>query len=107
MFVPNLIEIISIFEIDTTTFVILSSLLIFILQLLLCLKAKKLLIKLLPPISLAVLAIAFFISIIFCDGWNAIGCLFIAIFAVGLLFICAIAWGIWAIIRKIKKHTTN
>ncbi len=103
MFRPNLIEIISIFEIDTTSFVILSSLLIFILQFLLCLKSKKFLIKLIPLIFLSALAIVFFTCSIFVDGWDTIGYIFIALFAVALLFICVIAWVLQSIIKKIKK----
>ena len=89
------------FEIDATTaFVLVISVLIFILQVLLCFKTKKLFTKLIPIISLVISTIVFAVLSACIGGWDGIGLLFVALFSFGLLFVCGFAWAIWAIRRK-------
>ena len=88
-------------EIDTTAFVVIASVLIMVLQMLLCFLVKKRFMKLLPVSVLGISTVVFSICCVFADGWDAIGYLFFAIFSVGLLIVCGIGWGIWAIVKAI------
>ena len=91
-------------EVDSTTlFVIAAVLFVFPVQLLLCFKAKKLLVKLLPPIFLTVAAIIFFAMAFVAQDWDAIGYFIFSALSGALLIVCGIAWGIWAIVVGIRK----
>ena len=91
----------SYFEIDFTTIVVfISAIATLILQLLLCFKAKKIFIKLLPIALLIVSTIVFSICSASINGWDGFGYLFFALLSFGLIFVCGIGWGIWAIIRN-------
>ena len=88
-------------EIDyPTTVVFVSVIASLILQLLLCFKAKKIFIKLLPIALLIVSTIVFYVCSASINGWDGLGYLFFALLSFGLLFVCGIGWGIWATIRK-------
>ena len=73
-------------------------------QLLLCFKAKKRIIRLLPVIVFAVLTIAFFIMAVVAQGWDGLGYLFFAIYTAITLFVCGVGWGIWWIVRRCKRR---
>ena len=89
------------FEIDaTTTFVLVISVLVLILQLLLCYKAKKLFLKLIPIIFLVISTIVFSVLSAFIGGWDGIGLLFFALFSFELLFVSGFGWAIWVIAKK-------
>ena len=91
----------SYFEIDYPTIVVfVSAIATLILQLLLCFKAKKIFIKLLPIALLIVSTIVFSICSASINGWDGFGYLFFALLSFGLIFVCGIGWGIWAIIRN-------
>ena len=91
----------STFEIDLPTIVVLISAIITLcLQLWLCRKAKSVFVKLLPIVLLTLSTIAFFVCAEYASGWDAFGYLFFALLSFGLLLVCGIGWGIWAIIRK-------
>ena len=91
----------SYFEIDIPTIVVfVSAIATLILQLLLCFKAKKIFIKLLPIALLIVSTIVFSICSASTNGWDGFGYLFFALLSFGLIFVCGIGWGIWAIIRN-------
>ena len=88
-------------EMDFPTIVIFASAITtLILQLLLCFKAKKIFIKLLPIALLIVSTIVFYVCSASINGWDGLGYLFFALLSFGLLFVCGIGWGIWAIVRK-------
>lgn len=72
-------------------------------QLLLCFKAKRRMIRLLPVIILSVLTVFFLVMAVTATGWDGIGYIFLAIFISFMLLACGIGWGIWAIIRFVKK----
>ena len=72
-------------------------------QLILCFRAKKLLIKLLPAILLAVTAITFYIMAITAKDWSGFAYMIVTVFFGVLLIFSGIAWGIWAIVRLVKK----
>ena len=88
-------------EIDYPTIVVFVSVIAtLILQLLLCFKAKKIFIKLLPITLLIVSTIVFSICSASINGWDGLGYLFFALLSFGLILVCSIGWGVWAIIRK-------
>lgn len=88
-------------ELDATTgFVLIISALILLLQLLLCFRANKLFLKLIPAVLLVISTIIFSVLSACIGGWDGIGLLFFAFFSIGLLFVSGIGWGIWAIVRK-------
>ena len=89
------------FEFDMPTMVVLFSIfLTSIVQLLLCFKAKKTLVKLLPVALLAVATIVLYIIARNVGGWDALGYLFFVVLCFGLLIVCGICWGVWAVVRK-------
>lgn len=91
----------SYFEIDFPIIVVfISAIATLILQLLLCFKAKKIFIKLLPIALLIVSTIVFSICSASINGWDGLGYLFFALLSFGLIFVCGIGWAIWAIIKK-------
>ena len=73
------------------------------LQLVLCFKAKKLIVKLLPSILLVAAVIVFYAMIFIIRDRAAIGFGILAVFTEVLLFFDVIAWVIWGIIKLIKR----
>ena len=90
-------------EIDFPAVVVfVSAIATLILQFLLCFKVKKIFMKLLPMALLVVSTIVFSICSASVNGWDGLGYLFFALLSFGLLFVCGIVWGVWAIFRKIS-----
>ena len=88
-------------ELDFPTIVVFVSVIAtLILQLLVCFKTKKIFIKLLPIALLIVSTIVFSICSASINGWDGLGYLFFAFLSFGLIIVCGVAWGIWAIARK-------
>ena len=88
-------------EIDYPTIVVFVSVIAtLILQLLLCFKAKKIFIKLLPITVLIVSTIVFSICSATINGWDGLGYLLFALLSFGLILVCGIGWAIWAITKK-------
>lgn len=75
-----------------------------ILQLLLCFKAKKIFIKLIPIALLIVSTIVFYICSTTINGWDGLGYLFFALLSFGLILVCGLGWGVWAIIGKRRSE---
>lgn len=78
-------------------------LIILAVQLVLCAKAKKIIVKLLPTILLVAAIIVFYALIFIIQDRSAIGFGILAVFAEVLLFFDIVAWVIWGIIRLIKR----
>ena len=97
---PNSFELLK-FDIPTMV-VLFSVILTAIVQLLLCFKAKKALFKLLPVALLAVATIVLYIIAHNVGGWDALSYLFFVVLCIGLLIVCAICWGVWALVRKVN-----
>lgn len=76
-------------------------------QLVLCFKAKKRLIKLLPMAVFAVATIVFYIMMLTAKEWSALVYVILAVFFGVLLLFSGIAWGIWAVVRLVKKKNRN
>ena len=88
-------------ELDFPTIVVFISVIAaLILQLLLCFKAKKIFIKLLPIALLIVSTIVFCVCSATINDWDGLGYLFFALLSFGLIIVCGVAWGVWAIARK-------
>ncbi len=69
-------------------------------QLLLCFKAKRLTVRLLPVIILSGLIIAFIVMNFAAIGWDRLLYIFFTVYTAFMLFMCCIGWGIWAIACK-------
>lgn len=91
-----------IFEIKTEIFVGILSVFALALQLLLCFKVKKRLLRLIPVILFAAATAVFFLLTFLSEGWDSIGFLLLAVFAAALLLTSGIGWGIWALIHHHK-----
>ena len=89
------------FEFDATTVVVLLSAAgALLIQLLLCFKAKGTFIKFLPMLLLTVSTVVFSVCSASINGWDGLGYLFFALLSFGLILVCGIGWGLWAIARK-------
>jgi hypothetical protein len=94
--------------IQLTIFVIIFSALVLLpIQLLLCFKVRSRLIRLLPVMLLSVPVVIFAVLSYVVIGWDAIGYLFLAIFAGVMLAACGIGWGIWAIATLMKRRQSK
>ena len=94
--------------IELTTFVIIFSALVLLpIQLLLCFKVRSRLIRLVPVMLLSVLVVIFAVLSYVVIGWDAIGYLFLAIFAGMMLAACGIGWGIRAIATLMKRQQSK
>lgn len=69
-------------------------------QLLLCFKAKRLTVRLLPVIILSGLIIDFIVMNFAAIGRDRLLYIFCTVYTAFMLFMCCIGWGIWAIACK-------
>ena len=90
-------------EIETPLFLAIVTVLMMLLQLLLCFKAKRKMIKTLPIITFAAITAICLSLAPFFDGWDFVGIVFIAICAAVVVLACAAVLAIFAIIKKITK----
>lgn len=72
-------------------------------QLMLCIKAKRLLVKLLPSLLAASAAAVFYILMITATDWSAMVYLLCAAFCGAMLLASALAWGASALISLLQK----
>ena len=92
-------------DIEITTLIAVSSILMVLpIQLLLCFKVKKLFFRLLPSFVLTATTIFLFILMRITTDWDAIGYAILFVFSGVLLMFSGIAWGVWAIVKLIKKR---
>ena len=93
-------------KIDASNFIaIVIGIVIFVVQLILLFKKKKLIIKLLPTILFVIAAIVFLIgfSTTGGNGWDALGWLLLLVFDIIYFAVCAGAWLIYGIVKLFKK----
>lgn len=74
-------------------------------QLLLCFKAKRRWVKLLPTILFAVLTPALYAVALMVHDWSAFVYLILAVFSGVLLLFSGLAWGIWGIVKLVRKKS--
>ena len=91
-------------DIEVTTLIAITSVLVVLpIQLLLCFKVKPIFLRLLPSILLTGTTILLFAMMATSRDWDAIGYAVLGVFSGVLLIFSGIGWGIWAIVRCIKK----
>ncbi len=91
----------------TTLVLIFSVVVLFPIQLLLCFKVKRIVIRLLPVIVLFIPTVIFAVRSVIVTGWDALGYIFLTIFTGFMLLVCGIGWGIWVIVKFVKKKRYN
>lgn len=74
-----------------------------IVQFLLCFKAKRLVLRLLPATALLAATSVFLVLTAITKGWDVIGYLLLTVYTALMLLSCGIVWGIFAIVKLIKK----
>ena len=95
-------------DIEVTTLIAITSVLVVLpIQLLLCFKVKPVFLRLLPSILLTGTTILLFAMMAASRDWDAIGYAVLGVFSGVLLIFSGIGWGIWAIVRCIKKSYGN
>lgn len=91
-------------DIEITSLIAISSVLVVLpIQLLLCFKVKSVFLRLLPSILLTATTILLFTMMTTSRDWDAIGYAVLGVFSGVLLIFSGIGWGIWAIVRCIRK----
>lgn len=93
------------FEISTAEFMICTCIVLFAVQLALCTYVKRLWVRLLPVELFSSAAVVLGIITFTADGWDALGFLLLAIFALACAVSCGLAWAVWGIFKLIKKRT--
>ena len=91
-------------DIEITSLIAISSVLVVLpIQLLLCFKVKPVFLRLLPSILLTATTVFLFAMMAASRDWDAIGYAVLGVFSGELLIFSGIGWGIWAIVRCIRK----
>ena len=91
-------------DVEVTTLIAITSVLVVLpIQLLLCFKVKPIFLRLLPSILLTGTTILLFAMMAASRDWDAIGYAVLGVFSGVLLIFSGIGWGIWAIVRCIRK----
>ena len=91
------------FDIRTDIFVLFVVIIVILLQMLLCFKAKKIYTRLIPIYLSSGLTIVFIVLGFLTEDWESFAFFLLAFLSAILLAGCGLAWGIWAIVKKIKK----
>jgi len=76
-------------------------------QLFLCFRVEKLLIKCLPTVLFAVAAVAFYTMAITAKDWGGFVYLILAVFSGVFLIFSGIAWAIFAVSKHSKRDIKN
>ena len=79
---------------------IISTTVAFVTQYLLCIKARKLLVKLIPSVLLLISTVVFSVLSAIKNGWDGLGYLFFALLSLTLIFVCGLAWVLQLFIHK-------
>ena len=87
----------------TTLVAICSVLFVLAIQMLLCFKAKNIFIRLLPSLLLMASTVYLFVMMKVTTDWGAIGYAVLFLFSVVLLVSAVAGWGVWGIIRLVKR----
>ncbi len=90
----------------TILMIMFSAIVVLPVQLLFCFKGKTRAVRFIPIILFSVLLIAAIIMYFMASGWNGLFYIVGAIYAVFMLIVCGIGWGIRAIVNMIKNRLT-
>ena len=77
------------------------------LQLLLCFKAKRVIVRLIPAAAFAAAGIALYVAGRVIGDMAGLGLFIFAVYAAFMLFTCGFGWGLWAIARGFGKIKHN
>ena len=88
----------------TTLFIVLFVVAAFLVQLLLCFKVKKTIIRLLPVILLSVSIAAFWTLASLITGWDAVACAIFAMLSGYLLLACCAGWAVFGIVGFVRRQ---
>lgn len=93
------------FDFDPTSLLIVAGcVVVFVIQLLLCLRARHVWVRLIPTV-LSVLVVAFLFAMIhISDGWDAVGYLLLAIIACFPVATCILTWIIFGIVCIFRRR---
>ncbi len=92
-------------DVELTTLVLLVSVAVLLpLQLLLCFRVRSRLVRLLPVLLLSMAALCCVVGALAAPGWDGLGYLMLAMLAGIMLLLCLAAWGIWAVIRLLRRR---
>ncbi len=72
-------------------------------QLLLCFKARRLIVRLLPVLLLLLATVILAVMLFTADGWDAFGYLILIYISGGMLAVCGLGWGIWGLSKLIGR----
>ena len=92
------------FELSGDAWLVIVGVLVLLLQILLCLKVKKLWIRLIPAVVFFALTVVFTVLLFVSEGWDAIGYLLLAIFFAVFLAASVVGWVIAAIVKAIMAR---
>lgn len=73
----------------------------FVVQMALCIKGKRRLVRLMPVIAVFV-AQVFFVVCYAASAWTNWAFLILLLLSMGPMVACALAWTIWGIVKKVK-----
>ena len=91
-------------EFDPTNLIVIAACIaIFAVQLLLCLLARRVFVRLIPTILAVLFAGGCFAMIFLSTGWDAIGYLLLATIACFPVAACLLAWGVYFVVWLIRK----
>lgn len=100
---------VDIVEMEAEIFAVIISVVVLTAQLVLCFKARKLWIRLLPACLCVTAAAASFALTFLNDGWGSVAYMLLMLFCLFLLLVCVLGWGVWAIAREcnLRKECKN
>lgn len=73
-------------------------------QLLLCRRGKSLALRLAPLLLAAGLTAVGLLLSLCAVGWSAVGYMILALYGAVLMAACGVGWGIWALLRLIRRR---
>lgn len=88
----------------TVLMIIVSAVLFLPVQLLLCFRAKRRTLRLLPIIILFITAAVFILMTLPATGWTGLYYILFAIYAAMALFMCGLGWAIWFMASRLHKR---
>ncbi len=95
-------------EFDPTSIIVVAACLVaFVVQLLLCLRSRRVWVRLIPVVLSVLVAAVFFGMIYLSEGWDVIGYLLLAIIASFPAATCVFAWLVFGIICIFRKKRTQ
>lgn len=91
-------------ELNFTGIMLISGLVLMLpLQVLLCCKCRSLLLRLLPVGLFLLVGLTFWLLGVTTTGLNVLFYMIYAVYAGAMLLLCGLGWGIWALIRLVKR----